>query len=157
MKLYGYEKENLIKTIKRVLERDISLYREILIRLELDGDAMKYIKIEKFKPKYWLIAYNEADTVLVFRNSDAQDILNEWYEFYNLPENNYGRKPKNVATFDQLMAEMTLFSCQFILELAGNVLKKGKPGRINIRDYKGFDYDTEEDTLRALIERLEKL
>lgn len=155
MKLYSFQSKNLIKTIKRVLARDISLYREILTKLEYDAEAVKHVKVEDVKKDHWLIAYDEDDIVHVADNSDAQKILDELYKNYNLPKrNSYGRKIKKVTGFDQLIAQMTLFSLEYILELTGYVFRKDKTRRYKIRDYEGFNNSVEEDELRDLLGHL---
>lgn len=140
--LFKSNRANLSNTIKRVLNRDISLYREILISLEHQSGRIRNIRFSDISKNHWLINYNDEYSISVSDHSNAQIILSDLIKFYNLPEKlPNGNKILRVEKFDQLMIYMIQFNPEYILELASHIFNNRNISRFGMSHYDPINSD----------------
>lgn len=147
--------DRLKKTISKILDPDINLYRKILITTEYQCETVYPISADEVLPTHWVINYYDNE-VHVVDHSDAHDILSDWFEFNSLPRHlPNGKKIKEIATFDQLIALMTHFNPYWLLEVCAYTLNERDFARLKPND--AYDYDASVEQIAQIREQLKEL
>lgn len=158
--LYRDQRMDLKKTLGRVLEYDITLYREIIIAWMRQIEAIFFVEYEEMEPEYWLISHDPDDRIAKVANQDeANEVIYELTHFHNLPKKlSDGKEISKIKTFDQLMVLMAQFNPEYILELAAHTLSGRDFSRFAMTDYNEADKVSLEKIrrdLEALLKSLE--
>lgn len=153
--LYRDQRMDLKKTLERVLDCDITLYREIIIAWMRQIEAIFFVEYEEMEPEYWLISYDQDDrTAKVVNHAEANEVIHELTHSHELPKKlSNGKEIPKIKTFDQLMVLMAQFNPEYILELAAHTLTGRDFSRFKMSDYTELN----ESSAKKIREDLESL
>jgi hypothetical protein len=137
-----YRNYDLKKILRGILDKDINLYRRILINYSYQNKAVYSVKAYLVEENQHVIGYEGDNMVNVTDQDNAKNILPHWIEFDHLPRflpRTQGIYIKHypIETFDQLASLMTQFNPYWLLEvcaysLAGGDFSNSHPnGRYN--------------------------
>jgi hypothetical protein len=155
--LYTNSKNKQLKKIlSRVIDRDLELYKEILISYCYQLEAVESVDANKVTVEHWVIGMDDDNTVDVVHHGEAESILSEWIQYCSLPKLlANGKKHNKVTTFDQLIALMSQFNPYWVLEVASYSLAGGDFSRIQPNDE--YSYEVSKVQMEQIYDNLSKV